>query len=171
MMSYVRCDYLNLYLLFCIVILKPFNVIGQGTKELDEQNGFFKVQLGANIDTLVHMKLIDTHLKKQRYIKSDIESVFSIIPLDKTYFYFYQKRLHSIHIRVIGKEASENFLEYLTLLYGQGSQETIAQYYTWEGKYVKLVYEQNILTHNASIVFTSKEIDNYFKQEYRVVSE
>jgi hypothetical protein len=168
MMFYAHYNRL-FYLL--IWLLLPLIAFGQGTDELDEQNGFFKVQLGAEIDTLPNMKLLDNHLKKQRYEKTDIAAVFSVIPIEKAYFYFYRKRLHSIHIRVLGKEASDQFLDYLTLLYGTGNQETIAQYYTWEGKYVKLVYEQNMLTRNATIVFTSKEIDNYFKLEYRVVSE
>lgn len=163
-----RLKFFSFIFLLGTLAAVPVSSIGQNLEALDAQNGFFDVRLGAALDTLKGFEKFGSRLKKDRYHWGSCPKSYAGVRFSEVEFQFFKNRLHSIVINLNGDKDSQAFLELLKLFYGEGVQLGMAPNYTWEGKEVKLTYEQNLFTKNTVVVFESVEVQRFFSQEYRV---
>jgi len=133
---------------------------------LDNENGFFGIALGQPLPTDGSFEEQGTFQQKKRLVRPDQELSMGEIRFVYVWYLVYENQLHSIRIRTAGEASSEQFLELLQLLYGNGEQDGFAPRYAWQGKRVKLFYDRNIISGNAEIVFTSLPVDAEFRKTY-----
>lgn len=166
--KFLRLKIFSLIILLAGFTSVPAGAFGQNLEALDAQNGFLEVRLGAALDTLKGFEKFGSRLKKDRYRCGGCPKSYAGVRFSEIEFLFYKNRLHSIVLNLNGEKDSQAFLELLKLFYGDGVQLGMAPNYTWEGKVVKLTYEQNLFTKNTVVVFESVEVQRFFSQEYRI---
>ncbi|MCS7162115.1 MAG: hypothetical protein NZ958_02130 [Bacteroidia bacterium] len=105
-----------------------------------------------------------TFQRKQWY-RSPQDTMWEGIPLADVRYAFYQNRLHTIQLRVQGKEASAAMLVLLETLFGKGKQEGYAPRYRWIGQKAVLLYDQNILTQNTEVRLESLVLQRKLEED------
>ena len=158
---------LGILLIGCCALL-PSRLIGQNIDALDAQGGFFDLVLGSDISTFNNIDKKGSQLKRDRYRWKTCPRTYAGVRISGVELYFYKSRLHSLVISIQGETDSKAFLELLTMYYGPGTQLGMAPHFTWSGKQVRLVYEQNLFSKNTLIVFESVEVQLIYSQDYRI---
>lgn len=158
-------------LVFIVLILFSSSTYGQLIDMLDNENGFFGLTFGQDIKDFPSLKHVRKALWKHEYTNSSDSLRFLQIKFQQVHYVFYRNRLHSIRIRVAGDEMSQQFLALLKEYYGEGEQVGRAPRYYWKGKLVYLVYDQNLLTHNADVRFESILIQRELEKDYNAAHE
>lgn len=143
-------------------------LFAQNIEVLDAQNGFYEVELGDSLHHFKNLKRDGSYLKKDKYVRIDDPLIYADIKLKAVNYLFYKGRLHSLHIKLEGEKNSHPFLDLLKMFYGDGEQNALAPHFTWQGKRVKLVYEENLFTKNADVFFISVEVERIFSQEWKI---
>lgn len=156
-------------ILFLFLLGLPAPVLSQDIGSLDIQYGLFGVKLGTHIDSLSGFERKGRYQKKTEYIRPDRREILGPAQLSEVTYLFHRKQLHSIRIRTKGDEQSDAVLDFLQTFYGTGKRPTASPRITWNGKRIVLVYEKNLLTHNAEILLISKDIDRLFRKDYHVM--
>lgn len=152
-------------ILLCLLLSAQF-LHAQEENALDVENGFFGIPFGSNIDSLKGFKYMNPYQQKDRFIKTDLPLKYGGVKLAYVNFIFYKKELHSVVIKTEGKENSTAILDVLTMFYGEGDQDGMGPLYHWNGKKVYMVYDQNILSHNAQIIIESRAMQKKFEHDW-----
>lgn len=140
----------------------------QNTDALDADYGFFGVKLGDTLGRMPGMTRTGKYLKKDVYMRANQTMTAGSAELSRVEYLFYKERLHSIRIKTADDDNAQALLELLQAFYGEGKQDGMAPVYRWEGKRVRLKYEQNMLGKQAEVILESREIQNLFEQEWRL---
>jgi len=148
--------------------MNPETLSAQNIEALDAQNGFFEVHLGDSLQRFKNLKRDGSYLKKDKYVWVNDPLNYADVKFKAVYYLFYKGRLHSLHLKLEGEKNSHAFLEILRMFYGDGEQNAMAPHFEWQGKKVKLVYEENLFTKNADVFFISNEVEREFAQEWKI---
>lgn len=142
----------------------------QNVDALDQQNGFLDVLLGDSLTHFKDLKRTGSYMKKDKYAKDKEVTTYADVGLKNVYYLFYKGRLHSIQIKTEGEKNSHAFLDVLRMFYGDGEQDAMAPNFEWNGKKVRLTYEENLFTKNAEVFFISREVEHIFSQEWKIIT-
>lgn len=136
--------------------------VGQDLKALDAEYGFMGLKLETNLDSLENMEPAGKSLGLPAYTKADFPKAWGEYKFHKVKFLFFNKELHSIIVKTYGKETSHGILNLLQLYYGEGKKPNMQATYYWNGKRVKLSYDENLFTGDAEIHWMSYKIQNKY---------
>jgi len=161
---------LNLVMVLALLMFSSMHsqVLCQTLDALDMQYGLFGVSFETSLDSLPGLQKNGFYQKKAKYVDPDLPRVLGPAALSAVNFLFYKNRLHSIMIKTENEENSQKLLEFIQLFYGTGQKDGFSNLYSWEGKKVSMIYEQNILTKSAVLLITSLSMDAEFRKEWRI---
>lgn len=150
----------------------------QGTlRYLDYKYGFRNLKFETPIDSIKNVIVIGDTIKGNKASKNMTyckisDEVLSIGDYDlKSVIYgFYKNKLDYVRIDTKGLINSRGVLEVLKKLYGNGDKPNeYIEEYLWSGAKVSLMYSENTINNNATIVFFCKKLDRQQeKDEYEM---
>lgn len=152
--------------LFLFLYLILLNIKAQTLDALDAQYGLFGVSLETHLDSLPQKKFRGKKMKKEIYILEKQPLFLGQAQLSSVEYAFYKNKLHSIILHAENAQESEKLLYYLELFYGPGVKSGLSPIYIWQGKKVKMIYEQNLLTKSCEVNITSLAMENLFQKEW-----
>ncbi len=145
-------------------------LFSQELSVLEKDKGIFGYVLGGTKADQGHLDCRGYFQMKQKCIPVPMPKKYEEVPIKKILLYFYNKKLHSIEIKIEGEQASQTMLLYLQMKYGEGKQKGYAPHYTWQTENILLTYDENLLTHNAIITFlhipTQKQLEKDYRKMY-----
>lgn len=138
------------FILHCITI--PLSSYAQNpSNELDEKNGFKKIQFGKSIYDLPFLEQYEIAVEKTSELPTDSVYSFKIPDEDHTFdvgavniigiaVYAYTDSIYKIIVGIDGRD-KEKMLETLKQTFGTGyRQDKVAKIFKWLGKNVSLTY-------------------------------
>ncbi|MEN2992821.1 MAG: hypothetical protein ABDH91_04630 [Bacteroidia bacterium] len=131
---------------------------------LDTLYGLLGRKLESPITEFAGLIPKGTFQRKQWY-RSSLDTMWEGIPLAEVRYAFYQNKLHTIQLRVHGKEPSAAMLVLLETLFGKGKQDGYAPRYRWVGQKAVLLYDQNILTQNTEVRLESLVLQRKLEED------
>lgn len=149
----------------CIHILQ-IQVQAQTIETLDTQYGLFGISLESPLDSLPNKQFRGKKMKKEVYTIEKQPLFLGEAKLSNVQYVFYKNRLHSIILQTDNAKDSQNLLLFLDFFYGPGTQEGFSPLYVWQGKKVKMIYEQNVLTKASEVVIMSLAMEKEFQKEW-----
>ena len=135
----------------------------QNLKALDDKYGFREAKFEMSIDSIKNL----APTKESNCYKSTTENLkLGDYDLTEIVYIFYKGQLSSIMIKTNGYINSRGVLNVLQSAYGKGykSNEYIEEYY-WSGKKTIMVYDENSINHNATILLWSKSMNQIEKAD------
>jgi hypothetical protein len=146
-----------LLLLFALLFAGRLTAQAQepGTLEaLSDKYGFRDAHFESPTTAFKDLVLIDPR-KKSYYRRGDSKKIGGA-QVNSIYYYFYKGKLASVAITTKGIEDSRALLAALKAQYGPGEQPNDRiEKYEWLAGRVKMVYDQNIITDDATVVMLS----------------
>ena len=149
-------------LLISLFVIFSININAQNTKALDEKNGFREVKFEMLKDSIKNLIEIETDW----YYKSDENLTLGEYSLYSVNYGFYKNQLAYISIKTKGYSNSRGVLSILQKAYGNGYKSN--QYiedYSWYGSIANMVYKENSITNDASILMWSQKISDLKRKE------
>jgi hypothetical protein len=141
----------------CLVSVLPAAAQEPGTLEaLSEKYGFRDAHFEAPLSSFKDMVLLDPRKSSKVYYRRSDSRKIGGAEVKGIYYTFYKGRLSSVSIITKGIEDSRALLAALQAQYGPGEQanERIEKY-EWPANRVKMVYDQNIITDDATVLLIS----------------
>lgn len=126
---------------------------------LDAKNGFRTYHFGDDVSTIPNLKEIEKDGDTKFYNKTDENLKIGDANLKDIVYGFYKGKLYIVMINTKGLVDSRKVYDALASQYGGGYQSNkyLEKYY-WFGDKVTGSYDENTLTHDALISFSSTEI-------------
>lgn len=152
---------ITLLLLLLMFLSETF---AQNLKKLDEKNGFRNYIFGTNISQYPDLKEI---ADEEGYYTSLIDTLkIGDYDLKRIAYSFYKDKLTEIVIETEGYLNSRGFLSILQKAYGSGYKPNrYMEKYAWLGKKVKMMYQENSITNDATVLIFSVELSKLKDQE------
>lgn len=135
---------------------------GQNIKALDAKYGF----RDAIFETpkTAFKNLVDAD--KNWFTSSKENLTLGNYKLYEVGYKFYKGQLQMIQIRTKGLVNSAGVLKIFQTAYGLGYQEKkYIEKYVWKGEKVQMIYDQNSITHDATITIWSRKLMNLQEAE------
>jgi len=154
--------------LFFTISLMSALVYGQNLKALDEKNGFREYKFGIDTSAIPNLKLTETDNTglTRFYEKTDEKLSIGDAEIESIAYGFYKGQFYSVLIKTKGYSNSKALLEMMRELYGKGYQSNqFIETYIWFGKLVNASYDENSITRDATVYFTSKSIQEQKKKD------
>lgn len=146
-----------------IFLLMVFSIsIGysQNTKQLDKKYGFRDAIFGMYI-TDFDTTMLCSFLPYQEKICDRIDEnlIIGSYGINSVQYFFYKNQLYAIMIHTKGIVNSRGVLGVLTQAYGGGIKNNIyIENYIWRGKKVIMIYDENPITYDATILIQSRPL-------------
>jgi hypothetical protein len=146
-----------LVVIMMLAIASRQTALAGSLTDLDAKYGFRDLVFGSTLTK--DMKLTEDDGDEKWYNRPHDDLKIGAAVLKEISYGFYQNQLMSVLIHTTGFVNSRALLQVLTEAYGQGTQDNkFSEDYWWRGNRVRLVYRQNPITDDATIIFTSYEL-------------
>lgn len=152
--------------IFVFFIVAYYTAQGQNIDALDTQYGIMGVSLESSLDSLPSKQFKGKRIKKDIYVLEKQSLALGQAKLSGVQYLFYKNKLHSIVLQAGNAKESENLLSFLEFFYGPGLKEGFSPLYTWKGKKVEMIYEQNVLTKTCEVIIISKAMQEKFEKDW-----
>lgn len=131
---------------------------------IDFDNGILGFKLGAGADEMRGILKDGKQERLARYRPVDDSLRHEGILTRKVKLFFWEGKLHSIELKLEAAEADKMLL-WLKDSYGDGKKEDAMGFrFTWEGSRVRVFWDQNLVTREASLTFMDDQIHaKYYK--------
>lgn len=132
---------------------------------LDEDNGIMGFSLQAHVDSCEGIRKVGKHQQLMRYKPAMEPLQAEGVDLKYCYLYFWKNRLHSIELKTKGGDNTKLLLDKIVDWYGGGEQHNMfGTNRTWTGKYIRLFFEQNLISQDGTFTYMDDEVHNdYYK--------
>jgi hypothetical protein len=126
---------------------------------LDFKNGFRDLQFGDLPSP--DMRLIEDHGDTTYYTRPRDDLMIGQSQLSWVAYGFYRGRLYTVLLSTVGLTNSRALLEVLRQAYGRGTRPNpFMERYYWNSTHVVLSYDENPLSHDATVVFSSVPLES-----------
>ena len=151
-----------LFSLFVVPMLFSGVLTAQST--LDTDNGILGLRLGYPPDSMDGIRRSGKSQRMIRWVPEADLVELDGIPLKSVKLYFWEDKLHSIEIKTSTTD-SDRFRTWLETRYGGGDKEDAMGFrFSWEGARIRILFEQNIISHDAITTFVDDEVhDSYYR--------
>ena len=152
------------FLIIMIMSIISTSIFGQNVGALDDKYGFRDAIFEKPKTSFKNLVAVDG---EKYFYKSTTENLtLGKYKLQAVYYHFYRGQLEGIAIQTEGSTNSRGILKILQLAYGDGDQENeYIKKYEWLGEKVKMIYDQNSITDDATIILMSVKLNNLEQAE------
>lgn len=151
-----------------IIILSFCNFKYYGNENEENKYGFRDLKFETPIDSISNMKVIDSlsHGEMVYYFRKNDTLKIGDYALQYIHYAFYKRQLAQVIIRTIGYDNSEGVLNILRYNYGPPLQANeFKQNFYWKQVTKSVLYDENEITNNAFIYFSSNELQNKIEDD------
>ncbi|MGI4870668.1 MAG: hypothetical protein ACRYFX_05750 [Janthinobacterium lividum] len=128
-------------------------------KTLDDKNGFRAYHFGESITAYPGLKQRTAKGRSLQYADPTENLHIGEADLKSVTYFFYKGKLSSVVIETDGLINSTKVREALETQYGKGRKfNNLIENYDWEGEKVDLLYNENSISRDAMIIFSSKAL-------------
>jgi hypothetical protein len=139
-----------LFLMSAMLVL-TLTGFSQNLKALDEKYGFREAKFEMSIDSIKNLTKIGE--KGDNYKSTNENLKIGDYDLNEITYSFYNGQLCMIKIDIKGYRNSSGFLKILQSAYGEGDKNNrYIEEYWWLGEKVWMIYHQNSISNDATIV-------------------
>jgi hypothetical protein len=144
-------------ILLIVTIILSNSIIAQNLKALDDKNGFREYKFGDTITKFTNLKVIESNKDSTNVFYKRTDDKLTIGEYEVELIYgFYKGQFSTLFIKTKGYTNSRGVLKTLIELYGKGFQDNkYIEKYSWTGNLVRLSYDENSATNNASTLMYS----------------
>ena len=138
-----------------VFILLSLTSISQSVSKLDEKYGFREMKFETSLTSFKNLVKVQENF----YASTTENLTLGNYKLSQIAYGFYKGRLFSIIIMTKGLTNSSGVLKILQQAYGTGYKDNeYLESYIWRGEKVKMTYEENSITSDATIIMWSKKL-------------
>ncbi|TGE22792.1 hypothetical protein [Hymenobacter metallicola] len=139
---------------------------------LDDKNGFRTYHFGDDVSTIPGLKEVEKSGDTKYYTKTDENLKIGDADLHSITYGFYKGKLHYVVVRIKGIVDSRKVLAALETQYGSGykSNRYLENYY-WFGNKVNGTYDENSVTHDTTVSFSSVEIAKQKEEDAKAAAK
>lgn len=155
------------WLLAVLLLFPVATVAQQGNEVLDYIAGWGGIRLEAHQDSIY--RLTPAGRAANRRLVRAIGKPDSLLAgqgIGQLEYLFYKRQLHSLVLVTETASASQALLQQLQDTFGAGTQKGRAPQYWWQGQYVRLDFDQNLLTGRATATFLSIPLQKQMEQSW-----
>lgn len=147
-------------MLYLFLLLMATSVYAQNTKQLDKKYGFRDAIFGMNLSEFDTTMLCSFQPYSEKICdKIDENLTIGSYGVNAINYFFYKNLLYEVMIETKGILNSRGVLGVFQQAYGPGVKNNMyIENYIWKGRKVIMVYDENPITYDATILIQSRPL-------------
>lgn len=124
----------------------------------DDMRGILGYTLGTDLDSIKTLLGDGKSQNLARYKPIQDSLSFDGILTHRVRVFFFNRKLHSIDVKVLGKEGDKALI-WLKAMYGEGTKRDAMGFsYIWELHDMVVMWEQNLVTHDGLMTLRDNRV-------------